>query len=40
MLAYLERQGFVENEGGRWRPTERGWRCGNERYGALFDLAD
>ena len=30
VLADLERQG----------PTERGWLCGNELYGALFDLAD
>ena len=40
VLADLERQGLVEHEGGRWRPTERGWLCGNELYGALFDLAD
>ena len=40
VLADLERQGLVEHRGGRWRPTERGWLCGNELYGALFDLPD
>ena len=38
-LARLEAQGLVAHEGGRFRPTERGWLCGNELYGALFDLA-
>ena len=38
-LETLKNQGLVEHENGRWRPTERGWLCGNELYGALFDLA-
>ncbi len=38
-LADLEDRGLVVHEGGRWRPTERGWLCGNELYGDLFDLA-
>ena len=32
------RQGLCEHVDGRWRPTERGWLCGNQLYGALFDL--
>ncbi len=39
VLAQLAADGLVVHEGGRWRPTERGWLCGNELYGALFDLA-
>ena len=35
----LARDGLAFHEGGRWRPTERGWLCGNELYGRLFDLA-
>ncbi|WP_101722556.1 radical SAM family heme chaperone HemW [Eggerthella timonensis] len=38
-LAALEERGLVEHAKGRWRPTERGWLCGNELYGELFDLA-
>ena len=38
-LAELEGEGLVEHAGGRWRPTDRGWLCGNELYGRLFDLA-
>ena len=38
-FAELQGEGLVEHAGGRWRPTERGWLCGNELYGALFDLA-
>lgn len=38
-LARLEERGLAKREGGRFRPTERGWLCGNELYGALFDLA-
>ncbi len=38
-LADLEDRGLVVHEGGRWRPTERGWLCGNDLYGDLFDLA-
>lgn len=39
VLINLEEQGLVEHRAGRWRPTERGWLCGNDLYGALFDLA-
>lgn len=38
-LERLARDGLVVHEGGRWRPTERGWLCGNDLYGELFDLA-
>ena len=38
-FASLEERGFVEHVNSRWRPTERGWLCGNELYGELFDLA-
>ena len=35
----LAGKGLVVHTEGRWRPTERGWLCGNELYGAIFDLA-
>ena len=35
----LEERGLVLHEEGRWRPTERGWLCGNEVYGRLLALA-
>ena len=38
-LHALAEQGLCEHVDGRWRPTERGWLCGNQLYGALFDLA-
>lgn len=38
-LERLAREGLVEHAENRWRPTDRGWLCGNELYGALFDLA-
>ena len=38
-LDALAEQGLCEHVDGRWRPTERGWLCGNQLYGALFDLA-
>lgn len=38
-LDALAEQGLCEHVEGRWRPTERGWLCGNQLYGALFDLA-
>ena len=38
-FAELEGEGLVVHESARWRPTERGWLCGNELYGRLFDLA-
>ena len=39
VLEELALEGLVAHEDGRWRPTERGWLCGNDLYGALFDLA-
>lgn len=39
VLEELAQEGLVVHEDGRWRPTERGWLCGNELYGNLFDLA-
>lgn len=39
VLEQLARDGLVNHVGVRWQPTERGWLCGNELYGALFDLA-
>ena len=38
-FAELSTLGLVEHAGGRIRPTERGWLCGNELYGRLLDLA-
>lgn len=38
-LAHLQELGLVASKEGRWQPTERGWICGNELYGALLDLA-
>lgn len=38
-FAELAEQGLVEHADGRWKPAERGWLCGNELYGRLFDLA-
>lgn len=35
----LIHDGLVVHENGRYRPTERGWLCGNELYAAIFDLA-
>ena len=39
ILEGLEADGLVEHAQGAWRPTERGWLCGNELYGRIFDLA-
>ncbi len=39
VLIWLSEAGLVEHVDRRWRPTERGWLCGNELYGRLFDLA-
>ena len=39
VLEELAQQGLAAHEGNRWCPTERGWLCGNDLYGALFDLA-
>lgn len=38
-LERLAGEGLVVHVDGRWRPTERGWLCGNDLYGELFDLA-
>ncbi len=38
-LNSLADRGLVEHAEGAWKPTERGWLCGNELYGELFDLA-
>lgn len=38
-FAELEGLGLVVHEDGRFRPTERGWLCGNVLYGRLLDLA-
>ncbi len=38
-IAYLTQEGLAEMRDGRFVPTERGWLCGNELYGELFDLA-
>lgn len=35
----LEDLGLAIHENRRWRPSLRGWLCGNELYGILFDLA-
>ena len=39
VLNTLSDKGLVIHEQGAWKPTELGWLCGNELYGALFDLA-
>ena len=31
--------GLCVCEDGRYKPTEKGWLCGNELYGRIFDLA-
>ncbi len=38
-LEKLTGDGLVTHADGRWRPTERGWLCGNELYGRILDLA-
>lgn len=38
-LAELRNEGLVDHADGVWKPTDKGWLCGNELYGALFDLA-
>lgn len=38
-FAQLEELGLVVCEEGRFKPTERGWLCGNELYGRILDLA-
>lgn len=39
VLDDLAQKGLVSHTQGAWRPTEQGWLCGNDLYGALFDLA-
>lgn len=39
VLEGIERLGLIIRHGDHWRPTERGWLCGNELYGRLLDLA-
>ena len=39
VLEGLLSDGLVEHVDGAWRPTTRGWLCGNELYGRIFDLA-
>lgn len=39
IFAGFVRDGLVIHEQGRWRPTERGWLCGNELYGRVLDAA-
>lgn len=38
VLEWQRDAGLVEHEQGAWRPTTKGWLCGNELYGSLFDL--
>ena len=38
-LEELLEDGLLVHEDGRWKPTERGWLCGNEVYSRLMDLA-
>lgn len=38
-FARLAERGLARHEDGRWKPTESGWLCGNELYGALYNLA-
>ncbi len=38
-LQNLEQEGLITHSQKRWQPTEKGWLCGNELYGALYDLA-
>ena len=37
-LARLREKGLVVHENGRWKPSAPGWLCGNDLYGALYDL--
>ncbi len=39
VFEHLADKGLVAHTEGRWRPTERGWLCGNELYGEIFNLA-
>ena len=35
----LAEEGYLQHEGGYWRPTLQGWLCGNDLFGRLLDLA-
>ena len=39
VMEQLAEEGYVEHAEGAWRPTSRGWLCGNDLYGRLLDLA-
>lgn len=39
-LESLVRDGLVVHEGGRWRPTERGWLFGNEVFGRIWGAVE
>ena len=39
VMKSLEEDGYVEHVDARWRPTSKGWLCGNDLYGRLLDLA-
>ena len=40
VFAHLQEEGLVApNQTGGFAPTERGWLCGNDLYGEIFDLA-
>ncbi len=39
VMRELESEGLITHVDGRWRPTQRGWLCGNELYARLLDLA-
>ena len=39
VIARLEGEGYLVRDGGRYKPTEQGWLCGNDLYGTLLDLA-
>ena len=38
-LSELESRGLIEHVGHAYVPTKKGWLCGNELYGEIFDLA-
>ncbi len=38
-LVRLKERGLIEERGGAWCPTKRGWLLGNELFGALMSLA-
>lgn len=38
-LERLQETGLIRYDGERYRPTEKGWLCGNRLYGELLDLA-